>query len=418
MSRSLSGKASGVNITNQPGASSSVTVRGVNSISSNSQPLYIVDGVPIIGNPITGDSTTILKPEDIDAIQVLNADSGAKLYGSRAANGLIIITTKKGKETNQEAINELNNQISEKIELRSWNLDTPYIKILEKEPTVETAYKKYLEIRNAYSNSPSFYLDVADFFDKKENPQTAIMILTNLIEVELDNHELMKALAYKLEYFKQYDLAVIVYKKVLELRPEDPQSYRDLALAYEQDGEIQKSFNLLYMMYNGELLHKDGEERYYGIEHIAYMEITRLVTKYKKKLKLTKVQRNSFNEIPVDVRVVIDWNHNDTDIDLWVIDPHGEKASYKNTETKIGGRMSEDLTEGYGPEEFMLKKAVRGEYKIMVDYYSDDVQKISGPTILKVTLFTNYGRKNELKKIIIVRLDKEEDKIEIGKLKF
>ncbi|MBQ4822289.1 DUF2135 domain-containing protein [Aquimarina sp. MMG016] len=54
----------------------------------------------------------------------------------------------------------------------------------------------------------------------------------------------------------------------------------------------------------------------------------------------------------------------------------------------------------------------------MIDYYADNVQKISGPTILKVTVYTNYGRKNESKKISIVRLDKEEDEIEVGNLKF
>ncbi len=66
----------------------------------------------------------------------------------------------------------------------------------------------------------------------------------------------------------------------------------------------------------------------------------------------------------------------------------------------------------------MLKKAIKGNYKIMVDYYSDNVQKISGPTILKVNLFTNYGKKNEQKEVIIIRLDKEEDEIEVGNLRF
>ncbi len=413
VSESLAGKVSGVQVTETPGANSTVSVRGVTSFSNNSKPLYIVDGIIVSYNP-----TTSLKPEDIDAMSILDAENASKIYGSRAANGIIMITTKNGKETNQEAINNLNKKIVEKIELKSWNPDTPYIKILEKELTVEAAYKKYLEIRNEYSNSPSFYLDVADFFDKNKSSQLAITILTNLIEIKLDNHELMKALAYKLEYFKQYDLAVIVYEKVLEIRPEEPQSYRDLALAYELSGEFQKSFDLLFKIYNGELLHKDEDERYYGIEHIVYVELTRLVSKYGKKLILNKTQKTSFTEIPVDVRVVIDWNHNDTDIDLWVIDPNGEKAYYSNKKTKIGGRMSEDLTEGYGPEEFMLKKAIKGNYKIMVDYYSDNVQKISGPTILKVNLFTNYGKKNEKKEVIIIRLDKEEDEIEVGNLRF
>lgn len=101
-----------------------------------------------------------------------------------------------------------------------------------------------------------------------------------------------------------------------------------------------------------------------------------------------------------------------------VVDPNGEKAYYKNTETKIGGRMSEDLTEGYGPESFILKNAIKGNYSIMVDYYSDNVQKISGPTVLKVTLYTNYAKPNEHKETITVRLDKEEDELDVGSLRF
>lgn len=416
VAQTLQGKAAGVQITQSSGESGSgttVNIRGVNSISGDSNPLYIIDGVPANGNPIQE-----IKPEDIEGIQVLKAMSASAIYGSRAANGVIIITTKKGLESNHEAIEELDKKIEEKIELKSWNPDTPYIKILEKEPTIELAYKKYLEIRNDFSNSPSFYLDVSDFFAQRSKPNLAITILTNLMEIELNNHEIMKALAYKLEYFKQYELASIVYEKVLELRPEEPQSYRDLALAYEHTGKFQESYDLLYALYNGELLEKDEEERFYGIEQIAYVELTRLANKHGKKLGLTKSEKEKFQEIPVDVRVVIDWNHNDTDIDLWVVDPTGEKAYYSNAETKLGGHMSEDMTEGYGPEAFMLKNAPKGEYKVLVDYYADDVQKISGPTVLKVTIFTNYGRSNENKETIIVRLDKEEDELEVGSLKF
>lgn len=416
VSQALQGKAAGVQITQnsgEPGSNTTVVVRGISSMSNNSNPLYIVDGQIVTNNPMKD-----LNPEDIEGIQVLKALSAAAIYGARASNGVIIITTKEGLESNQEAIEQLNQEITDKIELKSWNPDTPYIKILEKEATAELAYKKYLEIRDDYSNSPSFYLDVSDFFEKNEKYDIAITILTNLMEVELNNHEIMKALAYKLEYYAEYQFAAIVYEKVLELRPEEPQSYRDLALAYEQSGEIKKSYDLLTKLYNGDLLEKDEEERFYGIEQIAFVELTRLVNKYGKVLKLSKAEKEKFKDLSIDVRIVIDWNHNDTDIDLWVEDPRDEKAYYKNQETNIGGRISEDMMEGYGPEEFMLKDAVKGAYKILVDYYADDVQKISGPTVLKVTMFTNYGRPNEERKIAVVRLDKEEDELEVGSLKF
>lgn len=416
VSRLLSGKVAGVQVSQSSGESGSgttVKIRGFNSISGDNNPLYILDGVPANGNPIQE-----IKPEDIEGIQILKAMSASAIYGSRGANGVVIITTKKGLELNQEAIEELDKKIDEKIELKSWNPDTPYIKILEQEPTIELAYKKYLEVRNDYSNSPSFYLDVSDFFAQRGRSEIAITILTNLMEIELNNHEIMKALAYKLEYFKQYKLASIVYEKVLELRPEEPQSYRDLALVYEQTGKFQESYDMLYTLYNGDLLEKDEEERFYGIEKIAFVELTRLVKKHGKKIKVNKSEKEKFKEIPVDVRVVIDWNQNDTDIDLWVVDPTSEKVYYDNDESKIGGRISEDMMEGYGPEEFMLKDAPKGEYKILVDYYADNIQKISGPTVLKVTLFTNYGRTNEKKETIIVRLDQEKDELEVGSLRF
>ncbi|MGG6231796.1 VIT domain-containing protein [Tenacibaculum sp. SDUM215027] len=410
--QSLVGKSLGVNISQDNEESIKVSIRGNSSLSQN-EPMYIVDGIPVKKSFIEK-----LNSKEIDAVQVIKPFDAIKLYGEKARNGIIIFTTKKGKETNKKEIEKLNLLIEERIELKAWNPKTPYLDILKKEASVLSAYKKYLEIRDYYSNSPMFYIDVADFFDQKGEKALAIRILTNLIEIDLDNYELIKALAYKLEYFKEYDLAKEIYKKVLELRPEEPQSYRDLALAYELAGNYQDSFNLLYKIYNGEFLVKDDNERFDGIESVVFVELTRIVSKYGNKLKLSKHQKKFFKPIQVDVRIVVDWNHNDTDIDLWVIDPNGEKAYYKNQKTAIGGRMSTDMTEGYGPEEFMLKNAIRGKYKIMIDYYADNVQKISGPTILKVNMFTNYGKKKEKRRTIIVKLDKQEDYIEIGNLSF
>lgn len=409
--QALSGKVSGVAVT-ESADNPSIVVRGSAAISNNT-PLYIVDGVVSETNP-----TDQLNPEDIESIQTLNSESATALYGSRASNGLIVIVTKAGKAKNQEAIDKLKKDISEKIELKPWNPETPYLARLQQETTIDGAYGIYLELRKDYRNTPAFFLDVADFFNQRQASEIAIRILSNLIEVELQNHELIRALGYKLEYFKQDELAAIVYEKVLELRPEEPQSYRDLALVYERIGKVQKSFDLLFKLYHGDLLEKDEDERYYGIEHIAFVELKRLLAKHKNQLQLSDEQATLLNPIPVDVRVVIDWNHNDTDIDLWVIDPNGEKAYFDNDLSNLGGRLSEDLMEGYGPEEFMLKKAISGNYQVMVDYYSDNVQKIAGPTILKVTLFTNYGRDNEKRETLIVRLDKEADEIEVGSIQF
>ncbi|WP_298426527.1 VIT domain-containing protein [uncultured Kordia sp.] len=415
----LQGQAAGLRISNgsedsgQPRHSDNVVLRGRASISGNAEPLYVINGVP-------SDASTFkkLQQEDIKEMSVIKNSSATALYGNRGANGVMVITTKNGFEENKAAIEALEEKIANTIEMKPWNANQPYIIELEKETTIEDAYNKYLKIRESYANMPTFYLDVADFFNERKASAIATTVITNLMEVELNNYELLKAMAYKLEYFKRYDMAVIAYEKVLELRPEEPQSYRDLALAYEQVGAYQKSYDLLFQLYDGQLLGKDEGSRFTGIEKIVFIELTRLITMYGNKLNIPAEVKNKFTKMPVDVRITIDWNHNNTDIDLWVFDPNGEKAFYGHKETVIGGRMSDDLTQGYGPEEFLLKKASKGEYKVYVNHYSNNVQKISGPTILKVTLYKNYGTKDEQKEVSIVRLADASGELEIGSLFF
>ncbi|SDK01848.1 TonB-linked outer membrane protein, SusC/RagA family [Catalinimonas alkaloidigena] len=106
---SLSGKFAGVQITSSngaPGSSSRIVIRGASSVGSNNQPLFVVDGIPI-NNENYGSSTSVdygngassLNPDDIASVSVLKGPSAAALYGSRAANGVILITTKSGKGT-------------------------------------------------------------------------------------------------------------------------------------------------------------------------------------------------------------------------------------------------------------------------------------------------------------------------------
>lgn len=89
----LQGRAAGVqvNYNAAPGGGVSVLIRGIGSISGDNNPLYVIDGVPTQGD------LNLLSPNDIESIQILKDASAASIYGSRASNGVVVITTKKGK---------------------------------------------------------------------------------------------------------------------------------------------------------------------------------------------------------------------------------------------------------------------------------------------------------------------------------
>lgn len=111
----MQGRVSGVNITQnsgEPGSGMSVRIRGSNSIRSGQEPLYVIDGVPLDNSDLTPDGATqsgfdqssdknpmsFLNPDDIESIDILKDASSTAIYGARGANGVVIITTKKGKE--------------------------------------------------------------------------------------------------------------------------------------------------------------------------------------------------------------------------------------------------------------------------------------------------------------------------------
>ena len=103
----LQGKVAGVNITNasgEPGAAQDVIIRGVGSLRSGTTPLYVVDGF-VLDNASTGVATNplnFINPNDIESMEVLKDASATALYGARAANGVVVITTKRGEEGQSE----------------------------------------------------------------------------------------------------------------------------------------------------------------------------------------------------------------------------------------------------------------------------------------------------------------------------
>ncbi|EDP72058.1 hypothetical protein FBALC1_13192 [Flavobacteriales bacterium ALC-1] len=296
---------------------------------------------------------------------------------------------------------------------------TDYIKALQKAKNKNEAYTLYLTQRNKYLKTPSYYVDVSNHFARTFKDKIyADLILSNIAETDFDDYELLKVFAYQLQYDNQHDMAIFIFKRILELRPEDSQSYRDLAIAYQNVGKCQKALDLFNSILTGKI-YKNGNRRVFeGMAQIAENEIKQLIRNYKNDLNLSEIDSKFIDEVYYDIRVVVDWNHNDTDIDLHIIDPNLEECFYSHPKTKIGGQMSPDMTQGFGPEEFILKKAVKGDYFIKIKYYGDRYQKIENPTFMKVTVYKNYGTNDESKSVEIIRLTKSDDQEIVAKLSF
>ena len=114
LASAIQGKLTGVDIrqsSGAPGASSQIVIRGARSFDGNNQPLYVIDGMPVnttadfdTGKSVTGanyaDRSIDINPEDIESVNILKGQAASALYGIRASNGVIVITTKRGSKNN------------------------------------------------------------------------------------------------------------------------------------------------------------------------------------------------------------------------------------------------------------------------------------------------------------------------------
>ncbi|CDA78221.1 putative uncharacterized protein [Bacteroides sp. CAG:530] len=153
--QALQGKAAGIQVvqpSGAPGEGMSIRVRGATSVQASNEPLYIVDGMP-------NDNISSLSPADIESMQVLKDASSAAIYGARAANGVVLITTKRGKVGNPQVKFSAYvglSQLGKKIDA----LNTEEYKDLMKE------LKKYSNVAPTIPDSEKRYVDWTDMFFK------------------------------------------------------------------------------------------------------------------------------------------------------------------------------------------------------------------------------------------------------------
>jgi uncharacterized protein YfaP (DUF2135 family) len=120
--------------------------------------------------------------------------------------------------------------------------------------------------------------------------------------------------------------------------------------------------------------------------------------------------------ITLDLRVVLTWDTDLTDMDLWVVEPSGERCYYSHALTSAGGAITRDVTQGYGPEVYAVHRAVPGRYRIQTNFFGSGAQNLTGPTTVQATVITDFGRANEKRRALTVRLAERRDVVDIGEV--
>jgi tetratricopeptide (TPR) repeat protein len=316
----------------------------------------------------------------------------------------IMVTGARVQRSEAEPAEGANTQIA----LTPWRPDSKQARRLRLADSTH-AYAVYLDERAHAPAGSAFYLDAAQVLFDKGQPALALRVLSNLAELDLDNRQVLRVLAYRLLQSGKTALAIPVLEQVLAMAPEEPQSYRDLGLAHAALGHRQRAIELLYEVATGTW---DG--RFPGIEVTALAELNAIVDTAPKALDTRAIDPALLTHLPLGLRAVLSWDADDTDIDLWVTDPNGERAYYGHRDTYQGGHMSPDFTGGYGPEEFVLRHPKPGIYKVEANYFGDRQQVLTDATTLQLWLSSGFGTRSQQEKTVVLRLKDKKETIFVG----
>jgi len=294
------------------------------------------------------------------------------------------------------------------VHLQPWNPDTPHARRLRDAASAEL-YALYLDERDSHAGSTAFHLDVGGLLLERGRRAEGLRVLSNLAEMGLEDRHVLRVLGYRLAQAGDWPPAVRVFRQVLAMAEEEPQSHRDLALALAAAGRPQKAIERLYEVVVGA-----WDARFGGIDLVALNELNRIVATSGVPLDTGFVDRRLLRNLPLDLRVVLAWDSDNSDMDLWVTDPDGEKTYYGNPLSYQGGLLPADFTGGYGPEEFLLRNARPGTYRVEAHYFGDRQQVVTGATTLMLKLTTGWGTAAQQDHDVTLRLPGRDATVLVG----
>ena len=291
---------------------------------------------------------------------------------------------------------EPDESVGASVRIEAWTPNVPYVKSMNA-AGAGGAYAVYLKEREKWGATPAFYLDAGEALLKLGRQVEGRRVLLSLADLSGDDPAVLRILARRLLALGELNLAVDLFERVLRQRPEEPQSLRDLALALEARGDKTGSatdYNLALMRFDGVVRGRwiRGESDFDGIECIALLEANALIHRVGAERLKNPLDPALTKAVGCDLRIVLAWDTDLTDMDLHVKEPSGEECFYSHNRTAVGGHLSHDCTRGYGPEEYFLHKAMPGTYTVSAQFYGSQAQKALGATTLQAVAITSRFR--------------------------
>ena len=207
--------------------------------------------------------------------------------------------------------------------------------------------------------------------------------------------------------------SINVYEQLISFEPSESQSYRNLALSYQlnkQFREAQEIYNKIHYNQYSEV------NSFNGLKQTINAEYKNLIALHNSTLLATNIPEFYKKKAEYDTRIIFEWSHFDAEFDLQIVNPQKRYFTWSHTQKEEASRFMKETSQGYGLEEFFITKKDKGEWLFNLTYYGKKTGDNSMPSFVKVTVYSNFGKPTQTKKVTVKELNDLNKKESILKL--
>jgi tetratricopeptide (TPR) repeat protein len=244
----------------------------------------------------------------------------------------------------------------------------------------------YREARKKNKDDVQVYEAVARARAHAGDTYGALRAIASPVELRPQDPEAMRLAGYGLLALGQFDAARELFERVRLNRPFEPQAFLEEAIAADAAGRVGDAARNYEIVLARTWRRHDGEMKIAAGWHYARL-LASLRQLGKIQAQEADLAQRRLTELGksadlsrIDFQLTTHWNADSVDIDLWVIEPNGEKCFFSHRETTLGGKLFWDITDGFGPELYHARKAAPGRYDVLIHYYGQRSQRLAVPT--------------------------------------
>ncbi|MCY1001895.1 hypothetical protein OWM54_32540 [Myxococcus sp. MISCRS1] len=222
----------------------------------------------------------------------------------------------------------------------------------------------------------------------------AVRALSSPVELRPKDPEALRLVGYGLLALGQYAAATELFEHLRLSRTFEGQAYLEEALALDAAGRYAEAARNYEILLARPFPRHPGELSLVATYHYGRMlsalarhpRAEPIVQELRARLAelgspgTSGMYSDAFSRAPIGYQLTTHWNSDQTDIDLWVIEPDGERCYYQHKQTRLGGQLYWDITDGLGPELYHARKLVPGPYHVVVHFYGHRAPKLAVPT--------------------------------------